>query len=105
MLCKVFREELDRPSVEANAKVAEICFKTATSGTVPAATFFWLKTRAGWREINRQEHTGTDGRPIQLQQVEDGWPPIESFLLELQQPRATDGDAGCAIAQGADAGV
>lgn len=79
------REELDRAAVEANAKVAEICFKMATSGKVPAATFFWLKTRAGWREVNRQEHTGSDGGPIQVQRVEDMRPSIESFLMEFQE--------------------
>ena len=81
-LRKAFREELDRGVIEANMKVAETCFRMATSGTVPAATFFWLKARAGWREVIRQEHTGGDGGPIQLQRVEDTRPPIESYLEE-----------------------
>ena len=81
-LRKAFREELDKAATEANAKVAEVCFRMATSGTVPAATFFWLKPRAGWREVNRQEHTGGDGGPIQLQQAVDTRPSLESYLLE-----------------------
>ncbi len=84
-LRKHFREELDKAATEANAKVAEVCFRMATSGTVPAATFFWLKTRAGWRETNRQEHTGADGGAIQVQQqFEDTRLPIEEFLREFE---------------------
>jgi hypothetical protein len=49
-LCKHFREELDRGDTEANAQVAQTLFQLATSGECPAASMFWLKTRAGWRE-------------------------------------------------------
>jgi hypothetical protein len=45
-----FREELDRAATEANAQVAQSLYQQATSGKKPAATIFWLKTRAGWRE-------------------------------------------------------
>ena len=45
-----FREELDRGILEANAMVAKTLHKMAVSGQHPAATFFWLKCRAGWRE-------------------------------------------------------
>ena len=86
-LRKAFRDELDKAAIEANAKVAEVCFRMATSGKVPAATFFWLKARAGWREVQRQEHTGGDGGPIQVQRLHDARPPIESYLLEWQEKR------------------
>ncbi len=49
-LRKHYRHELDIAQVEANTRVAQTCFQMATSGNCPAATFFWLKTRAGWRE-------------------------------------------------------
>jgi hypothetical protein len=49
-LRKHFREELDFGSVEANYTVGRALFKMATSGACPAATIFWMKTRAGWRE-------------------------------------------------------
>ena len=49
-LRKHHRVELDRGRMEANAKVARTLFKMATSGTCPAATIFWLKCQAGWRE-------------------------------------------------------
>ena len=104
-LRKAFREELDKASIEANAKGAETCFRMATSGTVPAATFFWLKARAGWREVNRQEHTGGDGGAIQVQQVEDTRPTIASFLLEFREREQIDGTPGYKTALGTDAGV
>ena len=47
-LRKHFREELDRGSIEANAKVAQSLFQMATEGKVVAAAIFWMKTRAGW---------------------------------------------------------
>ena len=28
------------------------------------AMIFFLKTQAGWKETNVQEHTGADGKPI-----------------------------------------
>jgi hypothetical protein len=49
-LRKYFREELDRGIVDANASVAQTLYKMATSGNEPAATLFWLKCRAGWKE-------------------------------------------------------
>ena len=58
-LRKYFERELETAALEANAKVAETCYSMATSGNVPAATFFWLKTRAGWRETNNLDHSGT----------------------------------------------
>jgi len=45
-----FREELDRAAPEANARVAQSLYQQATSGKNTAATIFWLKSRAGWRE-------------------------------------------------------
>jgi hypothetical protein len=45
-----FREELDRAATEANAQVAQSLYQQATSGKKTAATIFWLKTRALWRE-------------------------------------------------------
>lgn len=48
-LRKHFRAELERGSIEATAKVAQLLFNLATSGNV-AAAIFWMKARAGWRE-------------------------------------------------------
>jgi hypothetical protein len=57
-LRKHFREELDRGSVEATAKVAQSLFQMATTGKNVAAAIFWMKARAGWREKSQVEHTG-----------------------------------------------
>ena len=61
-LAKHFRSELDHGRDIANMQVADSLFRQAVSGRVPAATFFWLKTQAGWRE--RVEITGADGAPL-----------------------------------------
>jgi hypothetical protein len=65
-LRKYFEREIATAAIQANAKVAETCYAMATSGQHPAATFFWLKTRAGWRETERLEHVGEGGGPVEL---------------------------------------
>jgi hypothetical protein len=49
-LRKYFRDELDFGMTEANYKVAQTLFQMATSGKCYAATQFWMKTRARFRE-------------------------------------------------------
>lgn len=49
-LRKHFRDELQRGPLEAQATVRRSLFRMASSGRHPAATMFWLKTRAGWSE-------------------------------------------------------
>ncbi len=49
-LRKHFAQEIKRAATQANARVAQTLFKLAISGEDVAATIFWLKTRAGWRE-------------------------------------------------------
>ena len=49
-LRKYFRRELDRGSIEATTKVAQTLFQMATSGQNTAASIFWMKARANWRE-------------------------------------------------------
>ena len=49
-LRKTCREDLDRGMAEANTKVAQTLFSMATRGDNTAATIFWMKARAGWRE-------------------------------------------------------
>ena len=47
------------------AKVRQTLYQMATSGKVPAAAFFYLKTIGGLREKDRVELTGKDGGAIQ----------------------------------------
>lgn len=68
-LRKHFKRELDTAADRANASVARKLYEKAVAGE-PWAVCFWLKTRAGWREINRMEHTGPDGSPIAVALVE-----------------------------------
>ena len=49
-LRKHFRDDLDRGSVEATAKVAQSLFHLATIDKNVTAAIFWMKARAGWRE-------------------------------------------------------
>jgi hypothetical protein len=59
-LRKWFREELDVAAIEANARVAQCLFQQATTPGNIAATIFWLKARAGWRE---KQITPADDQP------------------------------------------
>lgn len=62
-----YRQELTDGREIANAKVVDTLFRMATSGRVPAATFFWAKTQMGWRETERVEHVGANGEPIKAE--------------------------------------
>jgi hypothetical protein len=64
-LRKLFRRELDTAADKTNAAVANKAYQMAIAGDPPAATFFWLKCRAGWKEKQEIAHTGPDGKPIQ----------------------------------------
>jgi hypothetical protein len=60
-LRKRFRQELDVATIEANARVAQTLYQQATTPGNIAATIFWLKARAGWREKQVVEVAGKDG--------------------------------------------
>lgn len=67
-LRKHYAEEISIAAAEANAKVAQTLFKTATDQNHKShvtAAIFWLKTRAGWTERNAVEHSGPNGGPIE----------------------------------------
>ncbi len=63
-LRKRFRQELDTATIEANARVAQTLYQQATTPGNIAATIFWLKARAGWREKHAVEMSGPDGAPL-----------------------------------------
>jgi urease accessory protein UreF len=70
-LRKYFDAELERGSVEATAKVAQSLFQMATAGKNVAATIFWMKARAGWREKHEvQVTTGIDLTQLTDEQLE-----------------------------------
>jgi hypothetical protein len=81
-LRKHFRDELDRGSVEATAKVAQTLFHLATVEKNVAAVIFWMKARAGWREKSQVELSGPDGDPMRHMIVEDTRPSIQELLRQ-----------------------
>jgi hypothetical protein len=58
-LARHYRRELDTGRIEATARVAERLHQAATQETADrasvSAAIFWLKCRAGWREVQRHE--------------------------------------------------
>jgi hypothetical protein len=65
-LFKYFETELHTAGPAATANIAGTLYQKAMRGDT-ASAIFWMKTRGGWRETNRTELTGPDGRPIQTQ--------------------------------------
>jgi hypothetical protein len=72
-LTKYYQTDLDDGMMEANAKVGEFLFQAASGAALAKkashadcirAAMFWAKTRMGWRETDRIEHTGEDGGPL-----------------------------------------
>lgn len=59
-LRKYYRRELDLSLANANATIGGSLFNKAKNGDT-AAQVFWLKTRAGFREVKELDHTSSDG--------------------------------------------
>lgn len=57
-LRKHYKEELETAETKANAMVAGQLYKNCMAGK-EASIFFWLKTRAGYKETSKQELSGT----------------------------------------------
>ena len=57
MVRETFAHELEAGEAKANARVAENLFRKATGEGREAVTaaIFWLKTRARWKEIHRDD--------------------------------------------------
>src|SRR5437016_5882549 len=60
-LRKYFREELSRGQIEAVTRVGQTLYQMAISGKHLVATIFYLKTKAGWREVSIKE-----ARPVAI---------------------------------------
>src|ERR1700738_4542414 len=65
-LREYYREELDLGMARANISVGRNLYRIATGNSPQAAptAMFWMKTRAGWEEMLREENTGPDGAAI-----------------------------------------
>jgi len=64
-LVKYYRQELDDGRIDANAQIGKSLYEQAKAGNT-TAMIFWLKTRAGWKETNVTELTGSDGSPLKV---------------------------------------
>lgn len=60
-----YRKELDQGIARANGQVVKSLYASATAGDTTAA-IWWTKTRLGWKDTSRMEHTGADGGSILL---------------------------------------
>ncbi len=56
----------DTAADKTNAAVANKAYQMAIAGDPPAARFFWLKCRAGWKEKHGIEHSGPDGESLRI---------------------------------------
>jgi|TARA_R110000822_G_scaffold22592_3_gene70620 hypothetical protein len=63
ILNKYFKSELDYGKMRANTRVSGALYGKAMEGNVPAM-IFWLKSQAGWREADRLELTGANGKQL-----------------------------------------
>lgn len=74
LLRRAYRTELDTGLDRANGRVAEGLYKRAIDLKHPQgaiSAMFWMKTRGGWSEKSRIEHTGKDGKPIEFDLLSD----------------------------------
>ena len=91
-LRKTCREDLDRGMAEANVRVGQTLFAMATRGDNTAATIFWMKARAGWREKQEvvvEPGTGWFIRGEVEATSDEEW-------VRLAQPTLARSGAGCA---------
>ena len=62
-LTKYFREELDLGKIVTTANVAGALYRNAMDRNV-SAQIFWMKAQGGWREADRLEITGAEGKDL-----------------------------------------
>lgn len=86
-LHKYYKDELTTALSDANAAVAGRLYRAAVGdGNIPAC-IFWLKTRAGWKETIKNEHTGAEGKPIESKCTIDFKKLSNAALKELDNAR------------------
>lgn len=66
-LKKIYAKELSNGRAKGVGAIAQTLYQMALSGKIPAATFFYLKCKARWKEVHQIEHTGENGEPIKAQ--------------------------------------
>ena len=63
-LRKYYAFELDTATAKANSQVAQRLYQKCLEGDT-TSMIFWMKTRAKWSEVLKQEVTGANGGPIE----------------------------------------
>ena len=58
-----------RGKAKAIGNVAKNLITQAQNGNISAAIFY-LKTQAGWKEVQKHELTGADGAPLEFAKIE-----------------------------------
>ena len=81
-----FREAIKRGKAKANVFVGGRLMSLIKEGN-SAATIFWLKAKCGWRETNRTELTGVDGKPIQASVKNEGVDGWEQVFQKMKAPK------------------
>lgn len=92
---RLYKLELANGVKKANAAVARTCYQMAVSGNNPAATFFWLKTRARWRETDRLDvhHKITGNVDLNLHTATDTEIADELATLDRREEAAAQARA------------
>ena len=86
-LAKYFKEELAFGKMKATAHVSGALYKNALEGNVQAQ-IFWLKAQAGWREADRLEITGANGKELLTDTVREQ--RLASILSSLAGKKPID---------------
>ena len=80
-LQKYFKDELSLGKMRATAHVSGALYRNAIEGNV-SAQIFWLKAQGGWREADRLEITGADGKELLTETEREQ--RLASILVSLQ---------------------
>lgn len=81
-----FESAIKRGQAKAKIFVTGKLMKLIEEGN-PAATIFWMKAKCGWREIQRTELTGVDGKPIQTSVKNEGVDGWEQMFQKMKAPK------------------
>jgi hypothetical protein len=100
-LRKYFKRELQTSRNSVTALAMSQVVKAMSNGEAWACCF-WLKCRAGWKETDRHEITGAEGRPIEVANASprqamiaalEGQPQeVKAAIAQKLLDMATDGD-------------
>lgn len=97
-LSKHFKQEIETGRAFVYAQIAGRVVQKAMQGD-NACMFFVLKTRFGWREVNRHEHTGADGGSIVVEDLRGLEMEHLKKAIDATRPRICAPEAGGGVHQ------